>query len=148
VRGSCGEIQGSSKVSRFPSLRIVLARDKELTLLPISRPPSQPINAVSIKKSRPYRAVTASDDASLVLFTGVPFKSDKVRSPPSLSLPIPLPSPLTIPPLTTGHKDPHQLHPRRPVLPHRSSLRERRIGREDVLLQRTHGGTRWRAYQV
>lgn len=47
---SCGEIQGSSKA----------------------------INAVSIRHQRPFRAVTASDDASIVFFTGVPYKSDKV----------------------------------------------------------------------
>jgi WD40 repeat protein len=39
----------------------------------------QAINAVSIRQQRPYRAVTASDDCSIVFFTGVPFKSDKVR---------------------------------------------------------------------
>ncbi|KAG7527686.1 hypothetical protein FFLO_06688 [Filobasidium floriforme] len=47
---SCGEIQGSSKV----------------------------INAVSIRHQRPFRAATASDDASIVFFTGVPYKNDKV----------------------------------------------------------------------
>jgi hypothetical protein len=38
----------------------------------------QVINAVSIRHQRPFRAVTASDDASIVFFTGVPYKNDKV----------------------------------------------------------------------
>jgi hypothetical protein len=39
---------------------------------------AQVINAVSIRHQRPFRAVTASDDASIVFFTGVPYKNDKV----------------------------------------------------------------------
>lgn len=38
----------------------------------------QVINAVSIRHQRPFRAATASDDASIVFFTGVPYKNDKV----------------------------------------------------------------------
>nr|ANC28029.1 WD-repeat protein [Polyporus umbellatus] len=35
------------------------------------------INAVSIRQQRPYRAVTASDDSSIVFYYGVPFKFEK-----------------------------------------------------------------------
>ncbi|CAD6886339.1 unnamed protein product [Tilletia controversa] len=35
---------------------------------------SKPINAVALKPQRPFRAVTASDDSSLVFYHGVPFK--------------------------------------------------------------------------
>lgn len=39
---------------------------------------SQVINSVSIRRQRPFRAVTASDDGSIVFYTGVPFKYEKL----------------------------------------------------------------------
>lgn len=39
---------------------------------------SKPINAVAIRHQRPFRAVTASDDYTLVFHTGVPWKFNKV----------------------------------------------------------------------
>lgn len=38
---------------------------------------AETINAVDIKKQRPYRAATVSDDKALVFFNGPPFKFDK-----------------------------------------------------------------------
>ncbi|KAG8882996.1 WD40 repeat-like protein [Tulasnella sp. 331] len=38
---------------------------------------SKVINAVAVRHHRPFRAVTASDDASIILHTGVPFKYEK-----------------------------------------------------------------------
>ncbi|KDQ58569.1 hypothetical protein JAAARDRAFT_34386 [Jaapia argillacea MUCL 33604] len=37
----------------------------------------KPINAVSIRSQRPYRAVTASDDTTIVFHLGTPYKFDK-----------------------------------------------------------------------
>lgn len=39
---------------------------------------SKIINAVSIRQSRPYRAVTAADDSTIVFHQGPPFKFDKL----------------------------------------------------------------------
>ncbi|KAI9288350.1 WD40-repeat-containing domain protein [Umbelopsis sp. AD052] len=39
---------------------------------------SKVINSVSIRQQRPFRAVTASDDMSVVFYHGVPFKYNKV----------------------------------------------------------------------
>ncbi|OZJ06464.1 hypothetical protein BZG36_00459 [Bifiguratus adelaidae] len=39
---------------------------------------SKQINSVSIKPTRPFKAVTASDDATVVFFSGVPYKFGKV----------------------------------------------------------------------
>ncbi|KAH8551059.1 WD40-repeat-containing domain protein [Umbelopsis sp. PMI_123] len=39
---------------------------------------SKVINSVSIRQQRPFRAVTASDDMSVVFYHGVPFKFNKV----------------------------------------------------------------------
>ncbi|KAK0542009.1 WD40 repeat-like protein, partial [Tilletia horrida] len=41
---------------------------------------SKPINAVALKPQRPFRAVTASDDNTLVFYHGVPFKYNKTIS--------------------------------------------------------------------
>lgn len=49
---SCGEVSGHSKVT----------------------------NTIAIKTTRPYRAVTAGDDGSLVFYHGVPFKYNKATS--------------------------------------------------------------------
>ncbi|KAK0532900.1 WD40 repeat-like protein [Tilletia horrida] len=38
---------------------------------------SKPINAVALKPQRPFRAVTASDDNTLVFYHGVPFKYNR-----------------------------------------------------------------------
>ncbi|KAI8643689.1 WD40-repeat-containing domain protein [Parasitella parasitica] len=38
---------------------------------------SKPINSVSIRQQRPFRAVTASDDMTVTFFHGVPFKYNK-----------------------------------------------------------------------
>jgi len=40
---------------------------------------SKIINAVSIRAQRPFKAVTAGDDATIVFHSGVPFKHEKVR---------------------------------------------------------------------
>lgn len=39
---------------------------------------SKPVNAVAIRHQRPFRAVTAGDDSTLVFHTGVPWKFSKV----------------------------------------------------------------------
>lgn len=49
---SCGEVSGHAKV----------------------------INSVALKSTRPFRAVTASDDAKLVFYTGVPYKYSSTAS--------------------------------------------------------------------
>lgn len=41
---------------------------------------SKPINAVAIRRQRPFRAVTAGDDTHVVFYTGVPFKYSKTLS--------------------------------------------------------------------
>jgi WD40 repeat protein len=41
---------------------------------------AKPINAVSIRHQRPFRAISGSDDNSVVLHTAVPFKYDKIIS--------------------------------------------------------------------
>lgn len=41
---------------------------------------SKPINAIDVRHNRPFRAVTASDDTTVCLHTGVPFKYDKMLS--------------------------------------------------------------------
>ncbi|TIA92954.1 hypothetical protein E3P99_00414 [Wallemia hederae] len=38
---------------------------------------SKPANAVSMRSKRPFRAVTASDDTTLVFYTGTPYKFNK-----------------------------------------------------------------------
>ena len=38
---------------------------------------SKPINAVAVRQQRPFKAVTASDDASVVFLNGVPYKYGK-----------------------------------------------------------------------
>ncbi|PWN53481.1 putative actin interacting protein 1 [Violaceomyces palustris] len=38
---------------------------------------SKPINAVAVRRDRPFRAVTASDDNSLIFYHGVPYKYNK-----------------------------------------------------------------------
>lgn len=40
----------------------------------------QPITSLSIRQQRPFRAVSGSDDKSIVFHTGVPFKYDKIIS--------------------------------------------------------------------
>lgn len=39
---------------------------------------SKVINTVAIRQERPFRAVTASDDMTVVFYHGVPFKFNKV----------------------------------------------------------------------
>ena len=41
---------------------------------------TQPITALSVRHQRPFRAVSGSDDNSIVLHTAVPFKYDKIIS--------------------------------------------------------------------
>ncbi|KAG8893794.1 WD40 repeat-like protein, partial [Tulasnella sp. 408] len=38
---------------------------------------SKVINAVSIRSQRPFKAVTASDDTTIVFYSGVPYKFEK-----------------------------------------------------------------------
>lgn len=40
---------------------------------------SKVVNAVSIRSQRPFKAVTASDDTTIVFYSGVPYKFEKVR---------------------------------------------------------------------
>lgn len=61
---NCGEITGHSKVS---TLHPPPARSQR----------RQPANAVSMRSKRPFRAVTASDDTTLVFYTGAPYKFSK-----------------------------------------------------------------------
>lgn len=41
---------------------------------------TQPITALSVRQQRPFRAVSGSDDNSIVFHTAVPFKYDKIIS--------------------------------------------------------------------
>lgn len=61
---SVGEITGHAKVRR-------LARFRQILIV-------QTITSVAIRHQRPFRAVTGSDDCSIVLSNGVPFKYSKV----------------------------------------------------------------------
>lgn len=68
---SCGEIAGHAKVCpAHARLRPCLCRVTD----------QQPITALSVRHQRPFRAVSGSDDNSVVLHTGVPFKYDKMIS--------------------------------------------------------------------
>jgi WD40 repeat protein len=63
---SCGEISGHAKVG-FP-------------YWPHNINWLQAVTAVAVRHQRPFRAVSGSDDNSLVFHNGVPFKYDKMIS--------------------------------------------------------------------
>ena len=41
---------------------------------------AKPINALSVRHQRPFRAISGSDDNSVIFHTAVPFKYDKIIS--------------------------------------------------------------------
>jgi hypothetical protein len=71
---SCGEIAGHSKVRIVHFRKFIVHKSLSLKV----------INAVSIRQQRPFRAVTAADDSTIIFYHGIVFAAHSIRRGDSL----------------------------------------------------------------